>query len=92
VGQAARFWPRAARRSKGKLPLRTARPKGAAAPNQEISHMNALKNFVKDEQGLETVEYAIITGLIVAGVIATIAAIGAWVSLQFSNLKTELGA
>src|SRR5262245_3482608 len=56
------------------------------------SEMNTLKNFVKDEQGLETVEYAIITGLIVAGVIATIAAIGAWVSLQFSNLKTELGA
>jgi len=54
--------------------------------------MNTLKNFVKDEQGLETVEYAIITGLIVAGVIATIAAIGAWVSLQFNNLKTDLGA
>ncbi len=56
------------------------------------SEMSTLKNFVKDEQGLETVEYAIITGLIVAGVIATIAAIGTWVSTQFSNLKTSLGA
>ncbi len=54
--------------------------------------MNTLKNFVKNEQGLETVEYAIITGLIVAGVIATIAAIGVWVSTQFSNLKTAVGA
>lgn len=54
--------------------------------------MNVLKNFVKDEQGLETVEYAIITGLIVAGVIATIAAIGVWVAAQFNALKTGLGA
>ena len=54
--------------------------------------MNALKNFVKEEQGLETVEYAIITGLIVAGVIATIAAIGTWVKAQFDTLKSSLGA
>ena len=31
-----------------------------------------LRKFVKDEQGLETVEYAIIAGLIVVGVIATV--------------------
>ena len=54
--------------------------------------MNMLKNFVKNEQGLETVEYAIITGLIVAGVIATIAAIGVWVKGKFDGLKTDLGA
>jgi Flp pilus assembly pilin Flp len=55
-------------------------------------NMSNLKNFIKDEQGLETVEYAIITGLIVAGVIATIAAIGTWVKGKFENLQTGLGA
>ena len=54
--------------------------------------MSTLKNFVNNEQGLETVEYAIITGLIVAGVIATIAAIGTWVSTKFTSLKTALNA
>jgi Flp pilus assembly pilin Flp len=52
--------------------------------------MSTLKRFWNDEQGLETVEYAIITGLIVAGVIATIAAIGVWVKTQFDNLNADL--
>ena len=51
-----------------------------------------LKRFVSDESGLETVEYAIITGLIVAGVITTIAAIGTWVKAEFDGLKLDLGA
>ncbi len=54
--------------------------------------MSALKRIVADEKGLETVEYAIITGLIVAGVIVTIAAIGTWVKGTFDGLKTDLGA
>ena len=48
--------------------------------------------FVSDEKGLETVEYAIITGLIVAGAITAISAIGVWVANQFTNLQTALGA
>ncbi len=51
-----------------------------------------LKRFLAEETGLETVEYAIITGLIVAGAILTIGAIGVWVKLQFDNLKTDVGA
>ena len=51
-----------------------------------------LNSFLKDEQGLETVEYAIIAGLVVAGLVAVVAAIGAWVKTQFGTLKTELGA
>jgi Flp pilus assembly pilin Flp len=50
------------------------------------------KRFVQDERGLEVVEYSILAGLIVAGVIATIAAIGAWVAGIFSSVKTSLGA
>ncbi len=46
--------------------------------------------FVKDESGLETVEYAIILGLIVVAVIAAVMGIGTWVNLKFQNLNTEL--
>ena len=48
--------------------------------------------FVRDEEGLETVEYAIITGLIVAVAITAIAAIGVWVGTQFTGLQGLLGA
>lgn len=54
--------------------------------------MRALKEILADEKGLETVEYAIITGLVVAGTITAIAAIGVYVKGQFTNLKTNLGA
>ena len=51
-----------------------------------------VKKFLKDDRGLETVEYAIIVGLIVGGLILVIAAIGAWVNTQFVNLKNDIGA
>ena len=38
--------------------------------------MSTIKRFFNDEAGLETVEYAIITGLIVVGLVATVASIG----------------
>ena len=34
--------------------------------------MELVKRFIRDEQGLETVEYAIILGLIVVGTIALV--------------------
>ena len=54
--------------------------------------MSALKRFIKDERGLETVEYAIILGLIVVGTIAIVASIGTWVHDQFQTVDTELAA
>ena len=54
--------------------------------------MSFLKRLVKDDRGLETVEYAIITGLVVAGTIVAIAAIGVWVNTTFQGLQTTLGA
>ena len=52
--------------------------------------MEAMKRFVKDERGLETVEYAIILGLIVAATIAFIVAIGTWVMTQFQTVNQTL--
>jgi pilus assembly protein Flp/PilA len=51
-----------------------------------------LKRFVKDEQGLETVEYAIITGLIVAATITAIGILGGWVTDQFETVNDTVGA
>ena len=52
--------------------------------------MNTLKRFISDERGLETVEYAIITGLIVVGAIVAITNIGTWVKDQFNHLADNL--
>ena len=51
-----------------------------------------MKRLVKDNRGLETVEYAIITGLVVAATIGAIAPIGSWVFNQFQTLQGSLGA
>ena len=54
------------------------------------SARSLFKKFLVDEQGLETVEYAVIAGLIVVGAIATIASIGFWVATRFQELETAL--
>ena len=52
--------------------------------------MSRVKTFLEDERGLETVEYAIIAGLIVAGLVTIIVAIGGWVKNRFTNLQKGL--
>lgn len=52
--------------------------------------MEMIKRFVKEEEGLETVEYAIIAGLIVVGVILSVTAIGGYVAAKFTALETAL--
>ena len=52
--------------------------------------MTMVKKFFVAEDGLETVEYAIIAGLIVVGVIATVITIGTWVSGKFTALNAGL--
>ena len=54
------------------------------------SAYSLFKKFLTDEQGLETVEYAVIAGLIVVGAIATIASIGVWVAAKFTALEGAL--
>ena len=46
--------------------------------------------FIKDEDGLETVEYAIILGLIVASVIGLVIWLGGWVLQQFQSVQTDI--
>lgn len=47
-----------------------------------------LKRFFDDENGLETIEYAIIAGLITVGVIATVGSIGIWLNSRFATVLT----
>jgi len=54
--------------------------------------MCQIKRFMNDDRGLETVEYAIILGLVVAGTIGLVAAIGAWVQTRFQDVADEIGA
>jgi len=44
----------------------------------------------KDEQGASLLEYSVLIGLIVAGVVATITAVGTWTDNRWDFLKTTL--
>ena len=52
--------------------------------------MRAIKQFLADERGLETVEYAVISGILVASLVLVVAAIAGWVTDQFANMQGEL--
>ena len=54
--------------------------------------MKTVRRFLRDEQGTETVEWAIIIGIIAVGSIAFIASIGSWVQDKFSTLDGAINA
>ncbi len=49
--------------------------------------MNYLKRFIRDERGLETVEWAVIAALIVAGLVLVIKELGTNVEARFGDLR-----
>lgn len=53
--------------------------------------MKAVRRFLRNEQGTETVEWAIIIGIIAIGAIALMATIGTWVQSQFQALADAVG-
>ena len=50
------------------------------------------KKFSGDDRGLETVEYAIIAGIIVVGTLGLLASIGGWVYTRFNSLDQGLAS
>ena len=52
--------------------------------------MERIKRFLSDEKGTETVEWAIMIGVIAVAAIATIVLIGQWVGNQFTALNNGL--
>ena len=53
--------------------------------------LKAMKRFLTDERGTETVEWAIIIGLIAVGAISLAGLIGGWVGDQFQALWDAMG-
>jgi Flp pilus assembly pilin Flp len=53
---------------------------------------NILKRFGRDQSGMETVEWAILAALIVAGLVTTISALGNNVLNKFTSLQNATGA
>lgn len=51
-----------------------------------------IKAFIRNESGTETVEWAVMAGLIVAALVTAVTAIGTWANGRFQALKTNLGA
>ena len=51
---------------------------------------NLMTRLVRDDQGQDLIEYAILIGLITVGVVAIVASIGSWVQGQFSTLNEDL--
>ena len=51
---------------------------------------NLLQSFFSDQKGTETVEWALMTVLIVGGLILIVGAIGSWVEINFVELEEEL--
>ncbi len=49
-----------------------------------------IKKFVRDEKGLETVEYAVMTALIVAAVVVAIGALAGAVTNRFDSVETVI--
>jgi Flp pilus assembly pilin Flp len=49
--------------------------------------LRVLKQFAREEQGMETVEWAILAALIVAGLVAVISGLGSNVLAKFTTLK-----
>ncbi len=50
----------------------------------------AFVRFIANEEGLETVEYAVIAGLIVLGVIATVTAVVIALQTRFSEIEAAI--
>ena len=55
-----------------------------------MKERSVVKEFLSDEGGLETIEYAIIAGLITVGVIVTVGTIGLYVRQRFERLLSAL--
>ena len=52
--------------------------------------MDTIKRLISDERGLETVEYAVMSSLIVIGAIIAIKTVGTWVKTQFETLYSTV--
>jgi Flp pilus assembly pilin Flp len=62
-------------------------PLGGLTP-PGVRNMRSFTSFIRDDRGMETVEWAVLAALIVAGLIAVIAGLGTNVLNRFTTLQT----
>jgi Flp pilus assembly pilin Flp len=62
----------------------------SGVPDKESAMKNLLKKLVKDEQGGEVLEYALIAGLIVVAAIAVITTVGEKVLAKRNDVDAGL--
>ncbi len=75
----------------GRAKAITAAPVVNAVSTGEAVMKDLLAKFVREDEGQDVIEYALLAGLITTGVAAFITAIGARVLTLFTNLNTEIG-
>ena len=49
--------------------------------------MKMIAKFIREEEGMETVEWAVVAALIIAGLVSVISGIGTNVNSKFNALK-----
>ena len=49
-----------------------------------------MTRLVRDDQGQDLIEYAILIGLITVGIVTIVTSIGTWVNGQFTALNSDL--
>ena len=54
------------------------------------SLLKQLRRFTSDQKGLETIEYAVMTALIVAALVTAITALSGAVSTRFGKVQTSV--
>ena len=53
---------------------------------------NLVRLLLSDSRGTETVEWGLIVGMLVGGLVLVLAAIGGWILDSFDTMLTNLGA
>jgi pilus assembly protein Flp/PilA len=66
------------------------REAGGDAARRRTRIMAWLRRFLRDEKGLETVEYAIIAALITIAAITALTTLGTNLAARFSDLATKV--
>jgi pilus assembly protein Flp/PilA len=56
----------------------------------EEEAMRAIRNFVRDERGTETLEWGLVCGLIVVGAITAITLIGPKVTKMWNDVNSKI--
>jgi pilus assembly protein Flp/PilA len=52
--------------------------------------VSTVNQFARDEEGAALIEYTVLIGLMLVGVVATVTAVGTWVSGRWTALNTAL--